>query len=108
MRQRGLATATTLSYLICKWGGIIEPYTSGQEYFDSSVDGQNTEIENSDPVAHYTSMNSLLLWYEAFEAPESDQWCEQSETGFLLTVPSQTASPDLHIWEVDKGGWHSK
>ena len=33
---------------------------------------------------------------------------EQSETGFLLTVPSQTASPDLHIWEVDKGGWHSK
>lgn len=48
---KGLATATTLSYLICKWGGIIEPYNSGQEYFDSSVDSEQTKIENNDPYA---------------------------------------------------------
>jgi len=267
---RGLATATTLSYLICKWGGIIEPYTSGQEYFDSSVDGQNTEIENSDPYAVsndnliqgagitspyagatlngepldeltikviellsnqlsgeetaeynweaieeivqsdmenfalekykalcyvYNSMSdpndiqrflnagftidqipepqrphttaegysywyseqpqyqqnknrfdyaqpgtvlqNMASWYrneEGFDGYSDEELVrinllraaceagggtyveknhqpiqvEQSETGFLLTVPSQTASPDLHIWEVDKGGWHSK
>ncbi|MCM1237616.1 MAG: hypothetical protein NC489_46730, partial [Ruminococcus flavefaciens] len=48
---KGLATATTLSYLICKWGGIIEPYNSGQEFFDSSVDSEYTEIENNEPYA---------------------------------------------------------
>ena len=48
---KGLPTATTLSYLICKWGGIIEPYNSGQEYFDSSIDNEQTKIENTDPYA---------------------------------------------------------
>lgn len=47
----GLATATTLSYLICKWGGIIEPYNSGQEFFDSGVDSEQAEINNNDPYA---------------------------------------------------------
>ena len=31
----GLASVTTLSYLVCNWGGLIEPYNSGQEYGDS-------------------------------------------------------------------------
>lgn len=32
---KGLAAVTTLSYLVCRWGGLIEPYNSGQEYSDS-------------------------------------------------------------------------
>jgi len=28
----GIPTATTLSFLICKYGGLIEPYNSGQQY----------------------------------------------------------------------------
>lgn len=33
--SNGLAAVTTLSYLVCNWGGLIEPYNSGQEYGDS-------------------------------------------------------------------------
>ena len=29
---KGLPTTTTLSFLICKYGGLIEPYNSGQQY----------------------------------------------------------------------------
>ena len=28
----GISTTTTLSFLICKYGGLIEPYNSGQQY----------------------------------------------------------------------------
>ena len=28
----GIPTTTTLSFLICKYGGLIEPYNSGQQY----------------------------------------------------------------------------
>lgn len=34
-KEEGLASVTTLSYLVCNWGGLIEPYNSGQEYGDS-------------------------------------------------------------------------
>ena len=29
---QGIPTTTTLSFLICKYGGLIEPYNSGQQY----------------------------------------------------------------------------
>jgi len=32
----GEATVTTLSFLVCKYGGLIEPFTSGQEYMDET------------------------------------------------------------------------
>lgn len=34
-KPHGLSAVTTLSYLVCQWGGLIEPYNSGQEYSDS-------------------------------------------------------------------------
>lgn len=32
----GEAAVTTVSFLVCKYGGIIEPFTSGQEYMDET------------------------------------------------------------------------
>ena len=34
---KGEATVTTRSFLICQYGGLIEPITSGQEYTDSTL-----------------------------------------------------------------------
>lgn len=44
---KGLSSVTTLSYLVCNWGGIIEPYNSGQEFTDTSVDSDFGKISHA-------------------------------------------------------------
>ena len=40
---QGLSAVTTLSYLVCQWGGLIEPYNSGQGYSDSDYTDNGIE-----------------------------------------------------------------
>lgn len=53
---KGEASVTTLSFLVCNWGGLIEPYTSGQELADQEAEGGQGDCDNcsqnSDPHAH--------------------------------------------------------
>lgn len=53
---KGEASVTTLSFLVCNWGGLIEPYTSGQELADQEAEcGQgdcDSCSQSSDPHAH--------------------------------------------------------
>lgn len=53
---KGEASVTTLSFLVCNWGGLIEPYTSGQELADQEAEcGQgdcDSCSQSNDPHAH--------------------------------------------------------
>lgn len=53
---KGEASVTTLSFLVCNWGGLIEPYTSGQELADQEAECGQGDCDNcsqsSDPHAH--------------------------------------------------------
>lgn len=44
---QGEASVTTLSFLVCNWGGLIEPYTSGQELAEQEAEGDQGDCDNS-------------------------------------------------------------
>lgn len=39
----GLSSVTTLSFLVCRYGGLIEPYNSGQEYINADEEAYAKE-----------------------------------------------------------------
>lgn len=53
---KGEASVTTLSFLVCNWGGLIEPYTSGQELAEqedeSGQENCNSCSQSSTPHTH--------------------------------------------------------
>ena len=57
----GEATVTTLSFLVCKYGGLIEPYTSGQEYDDANLT-QEEFLKNIQEQFGFDYETAQIMW----------------------------------------------
>ncbi len=81
---KGEAAVTTVSFLVCQFGGLIEPYTSGQEYDDSNLT-QDEFLKNIQEQFGFDSKTAQIMWDVYTKLKEKYPNDSQSEIDWRFT-----------------------